>query len=329
LKPEAHENTPLAPENSGRLERPRQKKSAAASSDAAGSSRWLIRTVRLAACVALVAGQANAAAARDFLWKVSGTTGSVYLVGSVHLLTKDFYPLSPALESAFKESDLLVEEADLAEMLSPAAQMLMLSRGMLPANTALDAVVSPATFELVMTRAKELGLPVEPLKRFKPWSLALMLSSLQWQKAGFDGELGLDRHFYDQAKAEGKPVRGFETVEFQISRLDGIAVDQQERILAETLKNLDGELANLTTLVQAWKAGDEATVERIVLADVKQEPVLYQRLLVERNQTWMPEIEKFFARPRPAFVVVGAAHLVGPDGLIALLSAKGYRVEQP
>jgi len=329
LKPEAHENTPLAPENSGRLERPRQKKSAAASSDAAGSSRWLIRTVRLAACVALVAGQANAAAARDFLWKVSGTTGSVYLVGSVHLLTKDFYPLSPALESAFKESDLLVEEADLAEMLSPAAQMLMLSRGMLPANTALDAVVSPATFELVMTRAKELGLPVEPLKRFKPWSLALMLSSLQWQKAGFDGELGLDRHFYDQAKAEGKPVRGFETVEFQISRLDGIAVDQQERILAETLKNLDGELANLTTLVQAWKAGDAATVERIVLADVKQEPVLYQRLLVERNQTWMPEIEKFFARPRPAFVVVGAAHLVGPDGLIALLSAKGYRVEQP
>jgi uncharacterized protein YbaP (TraB family) len=167
------------------------------------------------------------------------------------------------------------------------------------------------------------------LKRFKPWSLALMLSSLQWQKAGFDGELGLDRHFYDQARTDGKQVQGFETVEFQISRLDGIAIDQQERILAETLKNLDSELSNLTTLVQAWKVGDAAAVERIVLADVKQEPVLYQRLLVERNKTWMPEIEKFFARARPAFVVVGAAHLVGPDGLLALLSAKGYRVEQP
>ena len=156
-----------------------------------------------------------------------------------------------------------------------------------------------------------------------------MLSSLQWQKAGFDGELGLDRHFYDQARTDGKQVQGFETVEFQISRLDGIAIDQQERILAETLKNLDSELSNLTTLVQAWKVGDAAAVERIVLADVKQEPVLYQRLLVERNKTWMPEIEKFFARARPAFVVVGAAHLVGPDGLLALLSAKGYRVEQP
>ncbi|MEP7306088.1 MAG: TraB/GumN family protein [Acidobacteriota bacterium] len=315
-EPAAHETAPPVPETSGRVE-PLSKK------------RLMLRAVRLAACMALVAGQANAAAARDFLWKVSGTTGSLYLVGSVHLLTRDFYPLSPALENAFKESDLLVEEADLAEMLSPAAQMQMLARGMLPANTALDGVVSPATFDLVVTRAKELGLPIEPLKRFKPWSLALMLSQLQWQKAGFDGELGLDRHFYDQARADGKQVQGFETVEFQISRLDGIAIDQQERILAETLKNLDSELSNLTTLVQAWKVGDAATVERIVLADVKQEPVLYQRLLVERNRTWMPEIEKFFARARPAFVVVGAAHLVGPDGLIALLSAKGYRVEQP
>ena len=180
-----HETAPPAPKRSGRFE-------------------LLRHAVRLAACVALVTGQANAAAARDFLWKVSGTTGSIYLVGSVHLLTKDFYPLSPALESAFKESDLLVEEADLAEMLSPAAQMQMLARGMLPANTTLDAVVSPATFDLVVTRAKEMGLPVEPLKRFKPWSLALMLSSLQWQKAGFDGELGLDRHFYDQARADGR-----------------------------------------------------------------------------------------------------------------------------
>jgi uncharacterized protein YbaP (TraB family) len=181
---------------------------------------------------------------------------------------------------------------------------------------------------LVSARAKELGLPLEPLKRFKPWSLALMLASLQWQKAGFDGELGLDRHFYDQATSVGKQVQGLETAEFQISQLDGIGMDQQERLLATTLKDLDNELANLTSLVQSWKAGDAAAVERIVLADVKQEPVMYQRLLVDRNKNWMPELEKLLARPRPAFVVVGAAHLVGPDGLVALLSAKGYRVEQ-
>jgi hypothetical protein len=82
------------------------------------------------------------------------------------------------------------------------------------------------------------------------------------------------------------------------------------------------------TLVQAWKAGDVRIVEEIVLKDVKQEPLLYQRLLVERNRNWMPTIEALFMRPRPSFVVVGAAHLVGPDGLVTQLRAKGYRVEQ-
>lgn len=288
----------------------------------------ILHYVRVVVCVALVVGHAQVAAARDFLWKVSGPAGTVYLVGSVHLLTKDFYPLSPAIEAAFKDSDLLVEEVDFAELMSPDAQMRMLARGMLPGNTRLDAVVSPATFTLVTARAAELGLPVDPLKRFKPWSLALMLASLEWQKAGFDGELGLDRHFYDQARAAGKRVQGLETAEFQISRFDGMSMDQQERLLAGTLKDLDHEMANLTTLVQSWKAGDAAAIERIVLKDIGQDPVMYRRLLVERNRNWMPQIEQLLSRPRPVFVVVGAAHLVGPDGLVGLLKAKGYRVEQ-
>jgi uncharacterized protein YbaP (TraB family) len=300
--------------------------------DARGRSRrvrtLLSQSMRIALCAAAVVSHAHLAIARDFLWKASGPAGSIYLVGSVHLLTKDFYPLSPALEQAYNASDLLVEETNLAELLAPTAQMQMLARGMLPANTTLDAVVSPETFALVAERAKALGLPLEPLKRFKPWSLALMLPSLEWQKAGFDGELGLDRHFYDQAQMDRKPVQGLETAAFQIAQLDGIAMDQQEHLLAGTLKDLDNELANLSTLVQAWKSGDVESVERIVLADVRQEPLIYQRLLVDRNRTWLPEIEKLLTRPRPALVVVGAAHLVGPDGLIALLTARGYRLEQ-
>jgi uncharacterized protein len=279
-------------------------------------------------CLALVLGHAATADARDFLWKVSGKTGALYLVGSVHLLTQDFYPLSAALDRAFKDSDLLVEEADFADLLSGSTQMQMLARSMLPSNTSLDSVISPATFALVVKRTRDLGLPIEPLKRFKPWSLALMLSSLEWQKAGFDPEIGLDRHFYDQARTEGKQVQGLETAEFQISRFDEIAMDQQERLLAGTLKDVDTELANLTTLVQAWKAGDAAAIEQIVLNDVTQDPLMYRRLLVERNRNWMPRLEVLLTRPKPAFVVVGAAHLVGPDGLIALLKARGYRVEQ-
>ncbi len=278
--------------------------------------------------VALTLAHADTAWSRDFLWKVSGKTGAVYLVGSVHLLTQDFYPLSDTLEKAFSESDLLVEEADLGELTAPQTQMQMLSRGMLPSGQTLDKVVSPSTFEQVNKRATALGMPIEPLKRFKPWLLALTLAALEWQKAGFDAELGLDKHFYDLARKNGKTVQGLETAEFQISRFDGISGEQQEHLLSSTLSELDTEISNVTRVAQAWKTGDAATIERVVLQDVKREPEIYQRLLVERNRLWLPQLEALFGRPGRAFVVVGAAHLVGPDGLITMLKAKGYRVEQ-
>ncbi|MEO8256748.1 MAG: TraB/GumN family protein [Acidobacteriota bacterium] len=281
-----------------------------------------------AVAVALTVLQAAPASARDFLWKVTGKAGTVYLVGSVHMLTPDFYPLSQGLEEAFRESDLLVEEADLAELLAPQAQLLMLSRGMLPASQSLDTVIGAETYAAVARRVAALGLPIEPLKRFKPWSLALMLTQMEWQKAGFDGELGLDRHFYDRARSDGKRVQGLETAEFQVAQLDGIPLTLQERMLAEAVDDVDSEMANISTLAKAWKNGDVPTVERIVLEDMKTEPAIYERLLVARNRNWLPQIEALFTRPGRAFVVVGAAHLVGTDGLIAMLRAKGYQLEQ-
>ena len=87
---------------------------------------------RLAAIVALLQlAPLHAQPTRNFIWKVSRPSGAIYLVGSVHLLTKDYYPLSPALDRAFKDSDLLVEEADLGELEAPASQVKLLTRGLL------------------------------------------------------------------------------------------------------------------------------------------------------------------------------------------------------
>jgi uncharacterized protein YbaP (TraB family) len=265
---------------------------------------------------------------RNFIWRVTGPSGAVYLVGSVHLLTKDYYPLSPALDAAFKDSDLLVEEADLGEMEAPASQLKLLTRGLLPSDQSLDRVVSAATYALVTKRVGDLGMPIEPLKRFKPWMLALTLVELEWQKAGFDATLGLDRHFYDRAKVDGKNVQGLETVDYQLSLFDQMTYDEQDRMLAESIRNLDKEQAGVLALTTAWRAGDVATVERIVLEDVKDDPVMYQRLLVNRNRNWLPKLDALLTRTSRTFVVVGAAHLVGPDGLLAMLKAKGYKVEQ-
>lgn len=289
----------------------------------------LARFSKLAAfVVALTLVQPLYAQTRNFLWKATAGQNVVYLVGSVHALSADYYPLGPALEAAFKDSDTLVEEVDLAEMISPEAQMKVLARGMLPADQSLDKVLSPATFASVSRRIGNLGVPMAPLMRFKPWMLAIALEGFELQKLGFDPDLGLDKYFYDLAQSQGKTVQGLETAEYQISRFDQMSGDHQDRFLAGTLKELDSESVNLGTLAKAWKAGDVATVERIVLQELKSDSVLYQRLLVDRNRNWLPTIESFFTRRGRTFIVVGAAHLVGPDGLVAMLKAKGYSVEQ-
>lgn len=292
----------------------------------AARNRWIHLLLGVLGYLAI----ANAASAqsRSFLWKASKDGGTVYLVGSVHMLSKDYYPLSPALDAAFAETELLVEELDFAEMLAPEAQLMLLTRGLLPGGQSLETVVSAPTLALIRDRVDALALPFEPLKRFKPWALALTLLAMEWKKAGFDAELGLDKHFYDRARAAGRPVQGLETVAFQVSRFDDMSMADQDRMLVQSLKGLDTETAEVTTLANAWKGGDTATLERIVLRDLMDDAALYRRLIVERNETWLPQVEALFARPKPTLVVVGAAHLVGPDGLLAALRAKGYRLEQ-
>ena len=290
--------------------------------------RRFVRARRAAILALLIASVGAQGAGRNFLWKATKGGSTMYLVGSVHLLTKDYYPLNPALESAFKDSDRLVEEVDLAEMMATENQLNMLMQGMLPAGQSLETVISKATFDLVSKRLEGLGMPVEPLKRMKPWLLAITLLGMEWQKAGFEAELGLDKHFYDLAKAAGKPVEGLETISFQIAQFDGMTNQEQERLLAETLNELDTQQVEVTKLADAWKAGDVATVERIVLQDLKSDTRLYQRMLVDRNRNWLPKIETIAAKGGRPFIVVGAAHLVGSDGLIAMLRGRGYAVEQ-
>lgn len=296
-------------------------------------SRLVTGLARRSVCAAcslllMVAAVAiHAAPARSFVWRATGPRGAIYLVGSVHVLSSDFYPLSPTLESAYKESDLLVEEIDLGEGGS-GAQMQMLTRGMLPSSTSLQKVLTPATFALLDKHLAAAGIPKEPMQLLKPWMVALMLEALEWQKAGLDPQNGLDKHFYDRAQADHKAVQGLETIDYQLSRFDEMAMADQDHLLAETLKDVDTEQAEMGKLMAAWRTGDVPTVERIVLSSLKSDPKLYQRLLVERNRNWIPKLEALFNRSGKALVVVGAAHLVGPDGLVAMLKAKGYTVDQ-
>ena len=292
-----------------------------------------VRLAIVAAVLATLAGiradaQAPRSAGKNFLWKVQSGARVLYLAGSVHALSKDVYPLNPVFQRAFDGAGTLVEEIDLGEASQVAAAPVIMSKGLYQDGRTFDQVLSRETVTMVDARARQMGLPIDMMRRMKPWMVMLTLTALQVGQAGLDPSLGLDKHFFDQAGAAGKMVVGLETLPFQIDRFDSMSDLTQEQLLRSTLNEMDAEPTALKDIVRAWQVGDASYFEKTVLSEFKDYPAAYTSLIVERNRAWIPQLESCLSRPAPCFVVVGAAHLVGPDGLLELLRRKGYRVEQ-
>jgi uncharacterized protein len=266
-------------------------------------------------------------ASKGFVWTIERQGQSGWLVGSLHLLTPDAYPLPPFLERAFLSAQVLVEEADPDELKAPGVAADLVRRAFYPAGQSLEQQVSAETYRTIIERAAKAGLPAETVQRMRPWMLAITLAAVEMQSAGFDPALGLDRHFRDRAIALGTPVQTLEAALDQISMLESLGGGLQESLVVETLRGTDAEIAQIRTLMAAWKSGDAASLEKILLDGTKEAPAIYQALFVDRNKRWVPKIEACLAKAR-CMVVVGAGHMVGADGLIDLLTKRGYQVSQ-
>jgi hypothetical protein len=266
---------------------------------------------------------------KSFLWKVEGPRGNVaYLLGSMHVLTPDFYPLSPTIDKAFEASKTLVEEVDLDELSDPIQMMGALAKAMLTDGRTLDQLIAPATFADVKRRAEKAGLPMMAIQRMKPWLAAITLMAPALQAAGFRAELGVDKHFFDRAKAAGLKRQALETLAYQLDRFDQLSPPLQEAMLKATLEDLDTQMKNVNALAKAWAAGDAKGIEVLLLGAFLESPELYDRLLVERNRNWIATVETCLQQNAACFIVVGAAHLVGPHGVPTLLEKKGLKVTQ-
>ena len=294
-----------------------------------------IRTARLlivALCTSTLVHTSSAAQAtatgKHFLWTVRSDAKVLYLAGSVHALGADAYPLPAVFEKAFEASGTLVEELDLADAASLSAAPLLLAKGLYGDGRTFESAVSKETATMVTQYFKQAGLPMEMIRPMKPWMIMLMLTAFELQKVGLDANLGLDKYFYDKAMAAKKPVIGLETAEFQIDRFDKMPDAVQEQMLRSTLTELDAQSNELKSMIVAWQRGDTATLEKSVRTSFANYPAAYTSLIAERNRNWLPQLQMCLSRPRPCFVVVGAAHMVGPDGLLALLQQQGYKIEQ-
>lgn len=275
------------------------------------------------------AQSAAPAASAHFVWKVAKDARPIaYLVGAVHVLTKDAYPLPAVFERAFRETRTLVEEVDLGASSDPGAVLPLASKAMLTDGRTLTAILDKDTARLVQAKASATGLPMLVVDRMKPWLAAMTLAVPALQRAGYDPAFGLDRHFYERAKAAARPVRGLETVAAQLAALDSLPMPVQIDMLKAVLGDIDTQVGAVADIVRAWRNGDVRALERLLLDEFRESPDVYQRLLVDRNRAWVPQIAACSAEPAPCLVVVGGAHLVGGDSVVALLRQAGFSVEQ-
>jgi uncharacterized protein YbaP (TraB family) len=280
-------------------------------------------------CLLLATPAIDAQTGKNFLWKVENKSGSVaYLLGSLHVLTPEWYPLNTTINKAFADSKVLIEEVDIDETNDPAVMMAALAKAMLTDGKTLDQMVSPEVYAEVERRAEKSGLPMMALQRMKPWLVAITLMTPTLQAAGFKPELGIDQHFFALAKSSGMQRDALETIAYQLDRFDSMSPKLQEDLLKTTMEDLDSEVSGVKEIAQAWAFGNVAEMEKTNLKGLQESPELYQRLLVERNHNWIPRIERCLKEKSACFVVVGAAHLVGPDGLPTLLAKQGYTVTQ-
>jgi uncharacterized protein YbaP (TraB family) len=283
-----------------------------------------------AAILVVLGGGAAPLRAQDksFLWRVQSDKNTVYILGSLHLLKKDNYPLNRKIEAAFERSSKIVFEVDLRAMEPEKTTALLAERGMYRDGTTLAQKVSQDTYALASERAKGLGIDIRALSQFKPWVVALTLSQLKLQKIGLDPRYGVDRHFFRRARDVNKTTLALESSEAQLALFDQMSDQQQELMLRQTLKDLNQLDSGLDRLVAAWLAGDTRMLEELLLGGFKEFPELYQRLMVERNRKWIPQLERFLAEREVHMVIVGAGHLVGKESVIELLRERGYTVEQ-
>jgi hypothetical protein len=163
---------------------------------------------------------------------------------------------------------------------------------------------------------------------FKPWFFGLTMVALALESLGYSPEHGLDVHLHARAVAAGKPVIGLESLEEQLDLFDDIPMEKQDALLKHMLDDIDVAVTNMDELVTAWATGDAATLQDILTTSFEGHETLYQRFVTDRNARWMDTLLPFLQGKRSAIVVVGAAHLVGPDGLVERLRRLGYGVEQ-
>lgn len=257
-------------------------------------------------------------------YRVSKGDEQHWLMGSIHAGKPTLYPLPEPVERAWQQSRTLVMEVDM-NSISQEQWQGMASLTQLNDGKSLKEYLPAELYQRTLMAGTRYGLDEATLSPLRPWFAAITLTQAAMAKTGFDSQLGIDQHFAGLAAKEGKPVVGFETLLEQLGYLASVG-DNQTLMLASTLDELPMLENAFTAVMKAWQQGDEATLIHLLkeeMAPPALQSWMEQTLLAERNHNWL---KKWPSLPNESFIVVGALHLYGEQGLLAQLEQQGWRI---
>ena len=285
-----------------------------------------------AALILSLASLASPIRAEPASWRVTDGDTEMLLFGSVHMLPPHVEWRTAPLEAAIASADLVAFEILTPETEDEEQAMYGPLGDYMFAQQPLHEVLTPATWSRLEAFLAGYEIPAAAFGQLRPWAAAMMLELAVMESAGSDADLGVDT-MLEQSLAPGRRKEALDTPALLLATIQSLAAygdAEAESLLNETLDWYEAlEHQPDWSVEEAWAAGDTDSIASYV-ADMKVEaPLLYKTLMTDRNTAWMPALERMMETEKRVVVIVGAAHMAGPDGLPALLRAAGYTVEGP
>lgn len=272
-------------------------------------------------CISLVSEAAS-------VWKVSKDDKMLYLGGTIHLLSAQDYPLPKAFDQAYKKSDILVFETDMAALETQEFQMKAMQMMMYPGAKTINDVLSQSTLDALEAHLTARQIPLAQVAKLKPGMLSVTLSLIEFQMIGLTSA-GVDKHYSDMAIRDAKQRNWLESPDQQLAFMANMGEGEEDSLIQYTLRDIKVLPDMITKLKAHWLDGDMKGMADLSIAPFKQDyPQVYSDLLVKRNQNWLPQIERMMADNKIEFVLVGALHLAGEDSVLTMLENKGYKIEK-
>ena len=275
----------------------------------------------------------------QLLYKISGNglKKESYIIGTYHLAPASFADEIKGANEALEYVDAVCGELDMIGINNAnmaLAEAMMLPDGQYITDLLTDEQLTRLNGYMRETLGMDFNNPMckNLMGRYRPSALAMSIEMAVYMKMtpGLNPTKLIDSYFQEEALKQGKRVLGLESVEFQVKTLFAeSSIEEEIEDLMKVVDNPEASHEAMKALAEAYFAQDIKAITKCVTADMDcpiEESEEWARVCTNRNRNWVAQMPQIMSEGSTLFVV-GAAHLIGEDGVVALLKKEGYKVK--